>query len=168
MAVVCLFSIFIFSAFNSNSTDNQKTFNNNTSKYLLISCFFTGNITHTPRFGETNEFKRFIFTFAFVNRTFSPNRDFCRHRSSNIAHSLRRNNEFKLLLRIFMFTLLALFAILARLSSSSFASDRVFRRRRSVIIARPRGRPQTATRRRFSPFLSFFRHFHRSNRTHPT
>ena len=67
-----------------------------------------------------------------------------------------------------MFILLALFTILARLSSQSFASDRVFRRRRSAIIARPLGRPQTATRRRISPFLSFFRHFHRGNRTYPT
>ena len=68
----------------------------------------------------------------------------------------------------FMFILLVLFAILVRLSSLSFAPDRVFRRRRSAIIARPLGRPQTATRRRISPFLSFFRHFHRGNRTHPT
>ena len=50
MAVMCLFSIFIFSALITNSTYK---FNNNTSKYLLINGFFTGNITHTPRFGET-------------------------------------------------------------------------------------------------------------------
>ena len=39
-----------FSALFTNSTH---IFNNNTLKYLLINCFFTGNITHTPRFGET-------------------------------------------------------------------------------------------------------------------
>ena len=50
MAVMCLFSIFIFSALITNSTHK---FNNNISKYLQINCFFTGNITHTPRFGET-------------------------------------------------------------------------------------------------------------------
>ena len=50
MAVVCLFSIFIFSALTTNLTDK---YNNNTSKYLLISCIFTSNITHTSRFGET-------------------------------------------------------------------------------------------------------------------
>ena len=42
-----------------------------------------------------------------------------------------------------------------------------FRRRRSAIITRPLGRPQTAIRRRISPFLSFFRNFHRGNRTNP-
>ena len=50
MAVVCLFSIFIFSALTTNLTDK---YNNNNSKYLLISCVFTSNITHTSRFGET-------------------------------------------------------------------------------------------------------------------
>ena len=40
----------IFSALITNSTDK---FNNNTPKYLLVNGFFTGNITHTPRFGET-------------------------------------------------------------------------------------------------------------------
>ena len=66
-----------------------------------------------------------------------------------------------------MFILLALCIILARLSSSYFSPDRVFRRRCSAIIARPLGRPQTANGRRISSFLSFFRHFHRGNRTHP-
>ena len=103
MAVVCLFSIFIFSALTTNLTDK---YNNNTSKYLLISCVFTGNITHTSRFGETMNLNASFSTFAFVNRTFSPDHDFCRQRSSIIAHSFRRNNEFKLL-RIFMFILLA-------------------------------------------------------------
>ena len=50
MAVMCLFSISIILALITNSTDK---FNNNTPKYLLINRFFTGNITHTPRFGET-------------------------------------------------------------------------------------------------------------------
>ena len=50
MAIMCLFSVFIILALITNSTDK---FNNNTSKYLLINRFYTGNITHTPRFGET-------------------------------------------------------------------------------------------------------------------
>ena len=50
MAVMCLFSILIFSALTTKLTNK---FNNNTSKYLLINCVFTGNITHTSRFGET-------------------------------------------------------------------------------------------------------------------
>ena len=54
-----------------------------------------------------------------------------------------------------MFILLAQFISLARLSSSSFSPDRVFRRSLSAIIARPLGRPQTTIRRRISPFLSF-------------
>ena len=33
--------------------DSTVKLTNNISKYLQISCFFTGNITHTPRFGET-------------------------------------------------------------------------------------------------------------------
>ena len=66
-----------------------------------------------------------------------------------------------------MFILLALFTILVRSSSSPYSPDRVFRRRRSAIIARPLDRPQTATRRSISPFLSFFRNFHRDNSTHP-
>ena len=53
-------------------------------------------------------------------------------------------------------------------SFSFFSPDRVFRWRRSAIIARPLGWPQTTTHRKISPILSFFRHFHRGNRTHPT
>ena len=80
----------------------------------------------------------------------------------------RQEFEFKWVLRIFVFILLALFISLARLSSLSFSPDRVFRRRRSAIIARPLGWPQTTTRRNISTFLSFFRHFHRGNCTHQT
>ena len=164
MTVMCLFSIFIISALISNSTDK---FNNNTLDYLLINRFVTGNITHTPPLSETVNLRRFFLTFAFVNRTFSPDHGFCRHRSAIIAHSFQINNEFKLFLRILIFLLLALCIILARLSSSYFSPDRVFCRRHSAIIAQALGRPQTAIRRKISPFLSCFHHFHRGNLTHP-
>ena len=82
---------------------------------------------------------------------------FYRHRSSIIAHSFRRNNEFKLLLRIFMFTLLALFAILARLSSFIFRTRSCF----TFGAAPPLSLDHSAGRKQplaveFSPFLSFF------------
>ena len=85
--------------------------------------------------------------------------------SAIIPHPFRRNNEVKLLLRVFMFIFLALFTILAQSPSSTFLFDHVFRRRRSAIIARPLGQPKTATRRSISPFQSFFRHFHRDSFT---
>ena len=54
-----------------------------------------------------------------------------------------------------MFILLALFAILARLSSLSFVPDRVFRRRRSAIIARPLGRCKQPLAIEFHNFCHF-------------
>ena len=148
---MCLFFVFIISALITNSTDK---FNKNTSEYLLINGFFTGNITHTPRFGKTMKLKCFFLTFAFVNLTFSPDHGFYRHRSAFIAHSFRRNNEFKLFLHILLFLLLVLCIILARLSSSYFSPDRVFRPRRSAIIARPLGRKQPFAVE-FYPFCHF-------------
>ena len=50
MAVVFLFSVLTISALLTNSSDK---FNLNTSKYFQFKGFFTGNITQTPRFGET-------------------------------------------------------------------------------------------------------------------
>ena len=66
MAVVCLFFIFIFSALTTNLTDK---YNNNTSKYLIISCVFS-NITHTSRFGETmNLNASFSFSRSSIARS---------------------------------------------------------------------------------------------------
>ena len=47
----CVYFLSLF--FSALTTKLTNKFNNNTSKYLLINCVFTGNITHTSRFGET-------------------------------------------------------------------------------------------------------------------
>ena len=161
---MCLFSIFIILALITNSTDK---FNNTTSKYILINSIFTGNITHTPRFGETMNLNA---SFSLSRSSIARFRPIMIFAGTDPQLSLMHFGETMNLnysSAFFMFILLALFAILARLSSSSFSPDRVFRRRRSAIIARPLGRPKSTTRRRISPFLSFFRHFHRCNLTHP-
>ena len=44
---------FLSSFFSALITNSTHKFNYNISKYLLINGFFTGNITHTPQFGET-------------------------------------------------------------------------------------------------------------------
>ena len=62
---MCLFSIFIISALITNSTDK---FNLNTSKYIQIKGFFTGNITKTPRFGETMNLNA---SFSFSRLSFA-------------------------------------------------------------------------------------------------
>ena len=59
MAVVCLLSVLIIPALLTNSTDK---FHLNTSKYIQIKGFFTGNITQTPRFGETMNLNSFSFS----------------------------------------------------------------------------------------------------------
>ena len=68
MAVVCLFSVFIISALLTNSTDK---FNLNTSKYIQFKGFFTGNITQTPRFGETMNLNA---SFSFSRLSFARSR----------------------------------------------------------------------------------------------
>ena len=89
------------------------------------------SLIYTPRFGETMNLNA---SFLHSRLSIARSHGFYRHRSAIIADSFRQNNDFELFLCIFMFILLALCIILARLSSSYFSPDRVFRRRRSAKL----------------------------------
>ena len=79
MAVMCLLSLFIILAFNTNYTVNIKT---NTSEHIQINKLFTGNITHASRFGETSNLNisfsllfsksRFLMIFVGHDPLLSP------------------------------------------------------------------------------------------------
>ena len=143
MAVMCLFSIFIFSALITNSTHK---FNNNISKYLLINGFFTGNITHTPRFGETMNLNASFFHSRLSIARSRPIMVFADTdpQLSLIHFGETMNLNYSSASSCSSFSPCSSSSLKSPVyqsypSSSSFSPDLVFRRRRSAIIARPLG-----------------------------